>query len=77
MRLLLLSATYTFADASTATPYGLLNVAVAPDPSENTELADPARVVTKPVGLIMRMRLLLLSATYTFADASTATPLGP
>jgi hypothetical protein len=52
---------------STATPFGLLNCVVLvvprPVPSKNPGV-DPAIVVVAPVsGSILRMRLLLVSAT--------------
>src|SRR5215831_16058982 len=52
---------------SVATPTGLLNCAAPP----------PARVVTTPAGVILRMVLFPESATYKFAAVSVATPAGP
>ena len=45
---MLVSATYTTALESTATPVGLLNAAVVEMPFENDALPDPARVETTP-----------------------------
>jgi hypothetical protein len=46
MQLLLLSATYTIPETSTATPLGILKVAAAPWPLAKDALPLPARVVT-------------------------------
>ena len=40
------------------------------------ERAKPAMVVTTPVGVILRIVLSSVSATYTLPDVSTATPAG-
>src|SRR6476660_3485289 len=71
------SATYPMPVASTATPVGRLKRAAAPVPSVLPVLpAVPARVVTTPAGVILRMVALVWSATYTVPAASTATPTG-
>jgi hypothetical protein len=74
MRLLLESATITLPLASTATPEGLKNRALAPVASKNPAVDCPARVVTTPPGVTLRMRWFWVSATITLPLASTATP---
>ena len=76
MRLLRVSATYTAPVPSTATPEGRKKLAAVPCPSTRPENPEPARVVTFPVGVILRMRLLPVSATYTVPFPSTAAPEG-
>ena len=50
------SATTTFPEPSTATPAGWLNSAFMPVPSLLPLIpAEPARVVTAPAGVILRM----------------------
>ena len=72
IRLLVESPTYTFPDESTATPEGPLKVARIPlslvDPGEPL----PANVDTTPKGVILRIRLLSVSATYICPDESNA-----
>ena len=64
MRLLFESATYTKPDESTATPAGKLKLADVPTGlSTNAPDPVPANVVVTPVGEILRMRALFLSAT--------------
>ena len=58
IRLLTYSATYTFDNASNATPVGPLNDAEEPLPSANPKLL-PASVDTTPSGVILRILLLL------------------
>ena len=76
MRLLPESATMTFPPASTATPQGLAKEAAAPVPSANANKPLPASVLTVPLGVTLRMRWLLWSATNTTPLESTATPTG-
>jgi hypothetical protein len=61
---------------STSTKEGILNFAFVPVPSSDPEVVCPASVVTTPNEVILRMQLLLVSATYTFPYVSTATPEG-
>src|SRR5262245_36714325 len=62
---------------STAMPLGLLNRAVAPMPSALPFSPQrPARVVTTPLGVTLRMVQFSESATYTLPAPSTATPVG-
>ena len=75
MRLLPVSATYT-AVASTATPQGRENDALAPGPSANPATPVPAMEVTAPAGVTLRRRLLAESATYRFPPVSSATSVG-
>ena len=50
---------------------------LVPTPLEKgVELPVPARVVTAPRGVILRMRWLLVSATYTIPAESTERPVG-
>src|SRR4051812_4347658 len=64
--LLLESATYSVPVVSTVIPEGLANRAALPVPSTWPELpATPASVLTTPAGVIVRIVLLLESATYT------------
>ena len=51
------SATYTFDDASNATPDGPLNNAKEPLPSTNPPLVLPASVETTPSGVTLRILL--------------------
>ena len=74
----LAAATNTFPTPSTAIPYGRSKVAVVvPTPSAEPLLPVPASVVTAPVGVILRMRLLVLSATYSTPAESKVRPTGP
>src|SRR5512142_937758 len=58
-------------------PLGELNQAALPTPSRLPRLtAEPARVVTTPSGVILRLVALPVSATYTFPATSTARPPG-
>lgn len=59
-----------------AMPYGDLKRAEAQAPSTCPPEEPPASVLTKPLGVIDRMRLLPSSATYTVPSAATATPAG-
>ena len=68
------SATYTFPSESSITPRGNLKLALAPVPSANIGDPLPAKVVTTPKGVILRITWLPVSATYTFPDESIATP---
>ena len=73
------STTYTSPEASTEMPLGLLNVALVPRPSVLPALvlpSPPASVVTAPLGVILRIRLLPESTTYTLPAVSTATAVG-
>ena len=58
-------------------PVGLLKLAEVPSPSANPAAVDPARVVTVLEGVILRIKLFVVSATYTFSDASTVREMGP
>src|SRR4051812_28176972 len=57
-------------------PLGLLICAVATGPSRYPAVPVPPTVVTTPADVTLRMRLLLVSATYTLPAASTLTPDG-
>src|SRR6478609_9888666 len=71
------SATYTLPALSTATPFGKLNRAALPEPSVLPKVsAWPARVVTVPSLVILRMVLLPVSATYRLPLLSQATLRG-
>ena len=72
-----ISATYTLPKASTASPLGLLKLAATPVPFVEPLTPLPAKVVTIPVGVILRILLLYWSTTNTLPEASTATPEGP
>ena len=62
---------------STATPYGLVEPRVAARAIGAAGAArQPASVVTTPAGVILRIVLLPVSATYTLPALSTATPSG-
>ena len=77
MRLLLLSATYTFPAPSTPNPFGPENKATEPIPSKKPEVDTlPAKVETTPAGVIFLMAEELDSVTNTFSDASTAIEYG-
>ena len=72
-----LSATYTLPEISTVKPYGPLKVAAIPCPSVLPDVIhDPAKVLTNPPGVILRILLPPVSATYTFPESSTAIPDG-
>ena len=74
---LLESATSTLPELSTATACGPLNRAVAASPSAlPQEPARPARVVTTPAGVTLRIAQFTWSATTRSPDASRAIPLG-
>lgn len=70
------SATYTSPALSAASPKGRQNCALEAAPSVDPHTSVPARVVTTPVGVISRMTLLKLSATYTLPAASVPIPCG-
>ena len=70
------SATYRLPCASTAAPFGPLNLADGPWPSRKP-LVLPASFVTVPLGNTTRMTWLDVSHTYTVPEASTAMPDGP
>ena len=74
--LLLVSATYKFPELSAVTPYGELKVAAVPVESKEPATPEPANVVTTPADVILRILLLLLSATNKFPELSAITPLG-
>ena len=64
MRLLLLSATYTFPAPSTPKPLGLENKAIDPIPSRKPEVDTfPAKVETTPAGVIFLIAEELDSVT--------------
>lgn len=71
------SDTYRLPAESTATPFGLLNVANVPAPFEKPAKPFPATVVTEVLGKIKRMAWLPVSAMYTLpVRGSTAAPPG-
>ena len=74
MRLLVKSATYKLFDVSITIPIGTLNVASAPVPFALPAVEEPARVVTRPFGVILRIRLPLASVTYTLPLESSVMP---
>ena len=74
--LLPLSATYTFPNGSVPTPKGPLNEAAVPVPLVNPETPLPAKVVTTPAGVILRIRLFPKSDTYKLPAASVSIPVG-
>ena len=78
MRITLLksSQTNTLSAASTVRPVGVLNAAAAPVPFVNAATPEPARVVTTPAGVTLRILLLPESATKTLPEPSMATPHG-
>ena len=45
-------------------------------PLANPATPVPAKVVTSPVAVILRIQLFWLSATYIFPEAAMATPVG-
>ena len=76
-RLFVQSQTNTLAKESTVTPRRRLKAAAAPTPSAKAGLPEPAKVVTAPVGVMRRTRLLKSSPTYRLSEAgSTDTPTG-
>jgi len=71
------SATKTFPAPSAATFIGMKNLAVLPVPSVLPKLpAEPAKVLTTPVGVILRIVWAKGSATKTLPEPSTPTPAG-
>ena len=56
---------------------GLLNVALVPTPSAEPAVPFPASVETSPAGVILRIRLLKKSDTYTFPVESRVTYRAP
>ena len=74
MRLFPESPMKTFPAVSTATPRGALKEAPVPVPSANAADPLPARVLTTPPGVTLRMRLLAESATNTLPMESVDTP---
>jgi hypothetical protein len=60
---LAVSPTNTTPSALAVTPFGPENEASIPKPSANDAAPSPASVVTWPIGVNLRIRLLLLSAT--------------
>ena len=73
IRSLPISDTYRLPSKSKLSPYGELNVALVPVPSVEPDVL-PAKVVTTPSGVIIRIRLLSVSATYTFPTESHTRP---
>src|ERR1700722_9749422 len=72
-----LSATYTLPSLPTAIPWGLSKSAPLPVPSvDPVTPANPARVVTTPALVTIRMVSLPESTTYTLPLPSTAAPQG-
>src|SRR6185437_732634 len=76
IRLLLESPMYKLPLASMVIPAGPLNEAAVPTPLAEPAVPVPAMVVTTPSGVILRIRLLPLSATYTFPMPSTVSACG-
>ena len=76
IRLLPSSATNTLLTASVATSNGPINEALAPTPLAYVAVPLPANELTVPPGVILRTRLLAVSATNTLFNVSTATPRG-
>ena len=71
------SATYRLPAASVVNPSGYLKVASVPVPLRlPVTPAFPAKVLTTPDWVILRIKLLYWSATYTLPAASVATPTG-
>ena len=70
MRWVFWSPTNRFPNESIAIPVGALNPAFVPVPSNHVAVPDPAKVVTTPDGVTLRMRWLPLSTTYKFPVAS-------
>ena len=67
----------TLLEGITTTPCGVLKLAAAPEPSANTPLPLPTSVVTIPMGVTSRMRLLKAShTTMTLLEGITAIPCG-
>ena len=75
MRSFPVSATNTVPEASMATPDGVVNWAAVPEASLKPAL-DPARVVTSPAVLTMRIRWFPESPTTSVPDASIVSPAG-
>ena len=71
--LLVVSATYILVE-STAIPYGKLNLAFVPYPSINPKDALPAKVLTYPFELIIRIALLKVSAIYILPEFTAIPP---
>jgi len=63
MRWLVKSPMYRVPEGLTVTPKGFLKREAVPKPFKKVALEPPATVVTMPRGVIMRIRLLLESAT--------------
>jgi hypothetical protein len=61
---------------SAATPWGWLKEAAAPVASAQVALPLPAKVLTVPLTEILRILLLLESATYSAPVASAESPVG-
>ena len=59
-----------------ANPKGVENFAAVPIPSVKPITPEPANVLTIPEDVIFLILAFSLSATYTFPEPSTATPLG-
>lgn len=76
IRLPALSLTARSPSENTAIPVGALNVAAVPTPFTDVAEPEPANVETTREGEIMRMRLLILSATAMLPSASAAIPNG-
>ena len=78
MRLLFSSDTTIMPlEGSTTTPAGLLKLALAPAPSAKDALPLPASVVTRPWGVMRRIRWLPVSeTTMSPLEGTTATRLG-
>src|ERR1700722_19937338 len=71
------SVKYTFPAASTATPKGTIDAAIAGPPSpELPGTPLPANVVMTPAAETLRIRALLASATYRLPSLLTATEVG-
>ena len=70
------TTTYKLLDESIVKPCSILNDALVPVSSVFPYEPLPAKVVTTPSGVILRILKLLESATYTFPLESTAIPRG-
>jgi hypothetical protein len=67
-----MSPTNRFPTGSIAMPKGLLNLASVPVPSEKPDVLLPAKVVTTPEGVTLRISLLFESTAKIFPAESTA-----
>jgi hypothetical protein len=68
------SSTTRFPAASTATSRGKVKVALVVGPSAKPAAPEPAKVVTSPAGVTLRMQLFTSSVTYAISAESMAMP---